>query len=231
MTPWLDTLARFFDLLGRSLSLSWSFRLPEALTILEGDPLAPWVVAAAAVLAGASLLAGESIILFVNRVPRSRFLLSLLFNGMAFAVELLVGALAVWAVGNFAFRLDAPFGLVVRAVMLSSAPLVLAFLTFIPYLGPIIARVLYVWWFLILFGAIRYSLAAGVWRAVLVGGVAWLLILIFNRTLGRPVAGLRDWVWERVIGTRPGYARALDLLDDTTGSPAEAVNRVDNLLE
>lgn len=231
MAEWLEILRRFFALLGQTLSLAWGFRLPEALARLEGDPLAPWVVAAAAVLAGASLLAGESVILFVNRVPRSRFLLSLLFNGAAFAGELLVGALAVWAVGNLAFRLDAPFGLVIRAVMLSSAPLVLAFLTFIPYLGTIIARVLYVWWFLILFGAIRYSLAAGAWRAALVGGVAWLLILIFNRTLGRPVAELRDWVWERVIGTRPGYARVFDLLDDNTGAPADAVNRVDNLLE
>jgi hypothetical protein len=231
MGEWLDTPARFFALLGQSLSLSWSFRLPEALALLEGDPLAPWVVAAAATLAGASLLAGESIILFVNRVPRTRFLLSLLFNGAAFAVELLVGAVAVWGAGNILFRLDAAFGTVVRAVLLSSAPLVLAFLTFIPYLGTMIARVLYVWWFLILFGAIRHSLGAGTGRAVLVGGVAWLLILIFNRTLGRPVASLRDWVWERVIGSRPGYAQPTDLLDDRTGAPADAVNRIDNLLE
>lgn len=231
MAEWLDILSRFFALLGQALSLAWRFRLPDALSLLEGEPLAPWVVAASAVLAGASLLAGESIILFVNRVPRSRFLLSLLFNGMAFAIELLVGALVVWAVGNAVFRLEAPFGLIIRAVLLSSAPLVLAFLTFIPYLGTIIARVLYVWWFLILFGAIRFSLGAGIWRAVLVGGIAWLVILIFNRTLGRPVASLRDWVWERVIGTRPGYAQPFDLLNDATGAPADAVNRVDNLLE
>jgi hypothetical protein len=231
VAAWLETLARFLGLLGESLRLSWSFRLPDALSLLEGDPLAPWVVSAAAVLAGASLLAGESVILFVVRVPRSRFLLSLLFNGAAFAVELTVGALVVWAVGNTLFQLDAAFGLVLRAVMLSSAPLVLAFLTFLPYLGVIIARVLYVWWFLILFGAVRYSLGAGMWRAVLVGGLAWLIILIFNRTLGRPVAGLRDRVWERVIGTRPAYARAMDLLDDTTGSPADAVNRVNELME
>jgi hypothetical protein len=39
------------------------------------------------------------------------------------------------------------------------------------------------------------------------------------------------WVWERTIGAQTGFARARNLLDNTAGSPAEAVNRVDNLLE
>ncbi len=227
----LQMLRHFLYLLAQTIGSAWSFRLAETLTMLSGEPLAPWIVAAVPVLAGASLLAGESIILFVNRVRRSRFLLSLLFNGVAFGIEMLIGALVIWGLGALLFTFDTPFIDVIRAVVLSSAPFVLAFLTFIPYLGTFIARVLYVWWFLILFRAVRVAFDVEILAAILCVGLAWLVILIFNRTLGRPVAGLRDRVWERVIGTRPGYVHASDLLDDATGAPAEATARIDNLLE
>lgn len=61
---------------------------PKVLDIVEQMPESGWVVAGIVFLAGASTLLGESAVLFINRVRRGRFVISLITNGLVFSDQL-----------------------------------------------------------------------------------------------------------------------------------------------
>ncbi len=94
-------------------------------------------------LAGVSMFLGQSVILFVNRVRRGRFVFSLLTNGVVFLVSYLIWGLAIAFIGWLMFDVDAKELVIVAALIgISTAPLVFGFLILIPYTGPAIGKLL-----------------------------------------------------------------------------------------
>lgn len=159
------------------------------------------VVVAIAILGGASLLLGQSVILFVNRVSPGRFVLSLLMNGVIFALSLAVWAFAIWLTGRVLFPNDIPFLTVFRLVGLGAAPYVFGFLVLLPYAGNFIGRVLSVWSFLVVLAGLTVLAGGNFWAALVCTAIGWLLITVMSATIGRPIIAARNKAWQKVVGS------------------------------
>ena len=140
--------------------------------------------------------------LFVNRVRRSRFIISLITNGIVFLISYFVWGLTVLIVARLLFSVETPTSQFVRMVGLSTAPLVFGFLVLIPWMGPFIGRLLNVWSLIILIVIIEYEFKIGFWPAVLCVGLGWLASLALSNTIGRPVVALRNKVFQMVSGSK-----------------------------
>lgn len=184
---------------------------PDVVQIADTYPHATWIAFGVVMLAGISLLVGQSVILFLNQVRPGRFVLSLVINGLLLVAGWIVWSAAVWGIGHWIFVAEPRFALILRLVALSYAPLVYGFLILMPYLGPFVQRLLYVWSFLIALRAVEYTYNVGFWAALLCVGLGWLVLLLITATVGRPVVAVRNWVWHRLVGTPMG-ASATELL-------------------
>ena len=190
----------FFLLLGGILD---ALRLnPQVLEIVEQYPQSSWVIGGIVFLAGASTLLGESAVLFINRVRRSRFVISLITNGIVFLISYAVWGLTIYVIGRILFAANPPVGDFVRMVGLSTAPLVFGFFVLIPWMGPFIAKLLSVWSLVILIVIIEYEFKIGFWPAVLCVGLGWIASLALTNTIGRPVVALRNKVFQMVSGSK-----------------------------
>lgn len=207
--------------LGVTQSMALNPRVAE---VVEQSPEVQWVVLTIAILGGAGLLLGQSVILFVNRVRPTRFILSLLLNGVVFTISLLVWGVAIWAIGSYVFPADPSLGLVLRLIGLSAAPYIFGFLVLIPYLGEFIYRVLSIWSTVIAAGATAYSFRVGWWPAFFVVGAGWFLVWALSNTVGRPVLAARNKAWQAAAGTRLD-ASVADILTQFATQPRDGDQR------
>jgi hypothetical protein len=206
----------FFLLLAAILD---ALRLdPRVLEAIEQYPQqASWIVGGIVFLAGVSTLLGESAVLFINRVRRGRFIISLIANGIVFLISYAVWGVTVYLIGRILFAANPPIGDFVRMVGLSTAPLVFGFFILIPWMGPFIAKVLNIWSMVILIVIVEYEFKIGFWPAVLCVGLGWLASLALSNTIGRPVVALRNKVFQMVTGSKLD-STAEDLLLRFSGS-------------
>ncbi|MCG8346585.1 MAG: hypothetical protein MI924_02240 [Chloroflexales bacterium] len=200
MFEFFEALAAFAGRLWQTILLALQLD-PALYQTVENSPQSTYLIFAVVMLAGASQLLGQSVALFVNRVSPSRFVASLILNGILFAVSLVIWAITIWLIGTFIFASETSLGKVIRIVCLGSAPLVFGFLILIPYLGTFISRVLSVWSFLIVLRGVGFSFQIGVIGSLICVGLGWLLILFLSDTIGRPVIFLRDRIWRRITGS------------------------------
>jgi hypothetical protein len=201
MESFFHELVRYFAYLWGGIT--HALRLdPGVFEFVEQFPQSAWVVAGIVFLAGASTLLGQSAVLFINRVRKSRFVISLITNGLIFIISYIVWGLTVWIVGRILFQTDPPWGQFVRVVGLSTAPLVFGFLVLIPWMGPFVGKVLNVWSMLILIVIVEQQFKIGFWGAVTCVVLGWLASLAFTNTIGRPIVALRNKVFQRVSGSK-----------------------------
>lgn len=175
-----------------------------------------------ALLAGISTLIGNSVVLFINRVRGWRFAVTLLLNGIAMVLLYIVQALVIalvapWVVG------DAGPGLwiVVRSVMLSSAPLVFGFLVLIPYLGPAIGRVLQAWSMVALWVVVAVAFNTDLGHALVITVIGWGVMQLASWGLSRPMKWITDKIWQLISG-RPSMLSGNDLLSGDFFIPLDA---------
>ena len=145
---------------------------------------------------------GQSVILFVNRVRRGRFVFSLLTNGLVFVFSYLIWGVAVAFLSWIMFSVTAADLVIVAALVgLSTAPLVFGFLILMPYLGPAVGKVLSVWSMLIMTSIVEVAFDANFVEAAICVGLSWLFMLLMENTIGRPVVKLRNYVYRKVSGS------------------------------
>jgi len=198
--------AFLFTGIGHALRLD-----PEVFRVVEEYPQSGWVVLGIVLLAGASMLLGQSAVLVINGVRGGRFALSLMVNGILYAVSFVVWGGIIALVGAILFKVDVSLWTLVRVIGLSTAPLVFGFLIMAPYIGPLIGKVLNLWSFLILLTIVAFEFRVGFWGAVITVGLGWFISLALSNTIGRPVVRLRNKVWQKVTGS-PMEATAQDIL-------------------
>ncbi len=189
-----------FMLIVATLNALWLN--PEVMEVVNRAPESGWVVWGIVFLAGASTLLGESAVLFINRVPRGRFVISLITNGIVFLISYAVWGLTIYVIGRILFEVNPLPSDFVRMVGLSTAPLVFGFFILIPWMGPFIAKLLNVWSLIILIGIVEFEFEIGLWPAVLCVVLGWLVSLGLTNTIGRPVVALRNKVFQLVSGSK-----------------------------
>lgn len=174
---------------------------PRLFEVVLRNPSANSVVLGIVFLAGASTLLGQSVVLFVNRVRRGRFVFSLALNGAIYIISYLVWGATIALVGRFLFNDPPSFAAVIRMVGLSTAPLIFGFFILIPWMGPFIGRVLNIWSFLILINVVEYGFQVSLFYALVCVGLGWLFMMLLNSFIGRPVVALRNRLWHTVMGS------------------------------
>ncbi len=209
----LDYFNIFWTIVRQSMFLN-----PNIAQQAETYPNAFWYILSVAIVAGISLLIGQSVILFVNQVKPSRFLLSLFTNGLTFAISLIVWAVTIFIAGNLMFEARPMFINVLKIVMLSAAPFVFGFLILMPYAGQFVYRLLSAWSFVIAMGAVRFSYGASWVGALFAVGLGWLLSYLITITIGKPIIAIRNRLAQTLLGT-PLDATSKDILDAVMADP------------
>src|SRR2546423_1605227 len=157
-TIW-QCISSFFGLVGGALRLD-----PDVFRAVQTSPGANLLTLLILILAGVSVSLGQSVILFANKVTPRRFLMSLLLNGVLFAVGVLIWAAILLLVGRIVFRVQLPFDQMGREVSLAYAPLLLGFFVLLPYAGSFLKHAFEIWSFLaILVAALSPFESLGWW--------------------------------------------------------------------
>ena len=121
----------------------------NALMSSLAQPYASWIAVCVALLAGISRLVGDSVALFINHVSPHRVGMALLGSGVTFVLELALWAVSIWLIATAFFGVDKSLSVALMVVALASAPWLLGFLVFVPYLGELVRWVLRIWSWLI----------------------------------------------------------------------------------
>jgi hypothetical protein len=138
-------------------------------------------------LAGISLGIGNGVVLFLNRVPRLRFVLSLALTGAIHLVGALVTTATALTVADLVAGRDLDFVPTLAVIALAQAPLLLGFLTLAPYFGELLERFLDVWVLtLVLFG-LHQGLGMTIAGAALLALLGWASTRVLTYVLGRPM--------------------------------------------
>ena len=153
-------------------------------------------------LGGLSSALGESVVLFINRVRPVRFVLSLVISAVLFLFSFTFLALSIYLVARFAFGAGEPFILVARVAALAYAPLLFAFLEFLPVLGLPIGMALRIWSLLAAFVGVSELLGLTPLRALASVAIGYLLLLTLERTVGRPIIAFSRWLRRRAAGVK-----------------------------
>jgi hypothetical protein len=165
-------------------------------------PLSFWVSVAIAMLAGASTLLGNSVVLFLNRVRGTRFVVSLLLNGLSMVGLYIAQAAVIAGVGYLVTGERLTLVLAAKAVMLATAPMIFGFFSLMPYLGPGVARLLQAWGLVALWVIVGVLYGVNRWTALLITGAGWAIMQGASWLLARPLTKVANAIWYRISGHR-----------------------------
>jgi hypothetical protein len=210
MLNFIQDILTYFDYLFRVIHYALTLN-PDLYNTVATNPRSSWLVLGVVFLGGASVLLGQSVVLFVNRVRRGRFLFSLALNGVMYIISYFVWGVTIAVVGHLLFEFNPGPWAIVRMVGLSTAPLIFGFFILIPWMGPFIGRILNVWGFLILVSVVEFGFQVGLIGALVTVGLGWLIMMLLNNVVGKPIVALRNKIWQKVAGTTLD-ASAQDLL-------------------
>lgn len=173
---------------------------PAVYEAVQLSPQGIYIALTVVALASISGASGQSVVLLVNRVRPRRFVLALGISTASQMVGFLLWSITVWLVSTHVFGATQEFAAVAAAVGLAYAPQLLAFFELVPFLGNAFAVLLSLWSMLAIVIAIRVGTGIEPWQAIVTSGLGWLLILLFRRSIGRPIYAFGHWVERRVAG-------------------------------
>ena len=188
-------LDQFWHLVRGALSLD-----PDIFADLATFAYGVWIALLVLLLAGLSEAIGQSIVLFVNRVKPFRFALSLVTSALIFAATYLFWVVSIWGVVEFLFAIDTSIPQLAMALALCYAPMMLEFLVALPYFGLPISVLLSIWTLLAIFVGLESSLGLTSWQAMVTAGLGWLVLQLGQRTIGRPLTVLAQWLQTQSAG-------------------------------
>jgi hypothetical protein len=186
---------RFWELVSGVLTFN-----PEIYQLTERLSLGDRAILLIVLLAGLSQAIGQGIVLFGNRVRPFRFVLSLVIAAVLFVFGFVFWALSTWIASRILFGKTTSLVAVWHTLGLSYAPQMLSFLIALPYLGVPIGVVLSVWSFLAFLTGLQIALGVDVWPAFWCSALGWIVFEILQRTVGRPVSAIGQWLANRAAG-------------------------------
>ncbi len=190
-------LPELWSLLGGVLALQGHV-YREALSFEGAIPAAIAIVLAA----GLSEAFGQSIVLFANRVKPARFIFSLFVDALLFAFGYVFLVLSTWLV----CRLPGAPHLSLRdfalVLAMSYAPVLFAFLSALPYLGSAVINGLRVWHLLAMVVGVAAAGGIDVFASATYVWLGWLVMMLVQRSFGKPIVALGSKVLDAVAGVR-----------------------------
>lgn len=192
--------------LGGLLSTLWQLAWgamtfdPAAFYAVLEHPQGTLFALAVLLIGGLSYFFGQSAVLFANRIPPRRFLLSLLAGAAALAVTVFFWSGSLWVVVSLLLGAGVDLGKVVAIVALSFAPYWLGVLILFPYLGSLFSKVLRGWVALLLLMAVAVIFDLSFWQALLGCALGWGVFELLNRVPLLNLDRLEAWLWREGAG-------------------------------
>jgi hypothetical protein len=175
---------------------------PESFRVIVDLPNANQIAIQVLLLVGLSQGIGQGIILFINRVKPVRFLLSLGLGAILFIFSYGFWIWSTFFVSRILFQQSLDFREVYHTVALATAPQLLSFLIALPYFGVPIQIVLSLWALLVFVQGFSISTGFGLWQSFTCGILGWVFLQILQRTIGRPIGALGNWLSNKTAGTQ-----------------------------
>jgi len=190
------TLNSFFSLVGGFLSFD-----KEAYRACVNQEGGVAVALAILIISGISLGFGQSVVLFVNRVRRRRFVISLLLSGLVFLAGVLAWTGSVWLLSRLITRTSIEYMTIFTGAAISMSPLLFGFFVLLPYLGNFIYQILRIWALLIYLVVIDTITGIGFWWALGLSLLGWILLELIIRLPALRFDRIRSWYWRLTTGT------------------------------
>lgn len=147
-------------------------------------------------LAGLSEAYGtRAVTLFLNRLGRRPFFLSLVITSALFVLGAVLWAFSIREIGAFFFNTKQGLSVALQAVGIAYIPLLFAFLAFVPYVGPAILVVLQGMSLVLATMSISHGFAVAVWEAAIIAVGGWL----FLQGLRLLTAGPTTWISRKLL--------------------------------
>lgn len=191
---------------------------PHLFTRVDDAPMTlMWPGLGVALLAAVSTMLGHIAILLLNRIRGWRLLTSLLLSAASLAVLHVIQAAITWGVASL-FLGPMPLLPLIVVGLVSTAPLVLNFVTALPHLGLLIGRVLEGWSFLILVVGVSNAFQLSLLWSLVFTLTGWVVMQVSSRLAQRPLNWLTSRLWSLATG-RPTMVTARDILAGTPIMP------------
>jgi Yip1 domain len=149
--------------------------------------------------AGLSSQLGHSVVLIANRVTPPRFIMSLAVGSAFYLFNVLVWSLSIWLLGRLFFK-DVGYWNILNVVGLAQAPHLFGFFILLPFFGVPVGWLLSLYSLLALLVGIQSVFELPLWLALIPSGLGWLVLQVFQRTIGQPLTTLAHRVRTRVAG-------------------------------
>ena len=188
-------LSQFREIIRQAMRLN-----PAVYAVIQVSPQGIYIALLVVSLASISGALGQSIVLFINRVRPRRFILALGISAANQMLGFVLWAVIVWLVSTYIFGATQAFVAVAAAVGLAYAPQLLAFFELVPFFGNPFAVLLSLWSMLAIVVAVHVGTGLDLWQSVVTSGLGWLLILLWRRSIGRPVYALGAWIERQAAG-------------------------------
>lgn len=203
----LDRLKTMETAFEQFWSLVWGVLTlnPEVYNQIHTLPQGNIIALSIVIAAGLSEAIGQCVVLFINRVKPLRFFLSLGIAAVLFAFSYLFWATSVWLVSHFFYGTqltELQLITVLRTLGLNYAPLLFGFLMGLPYFGIPIFVLLSLWILLAEIVGWQAITNLGTWEVFVCVGLGWVVFQILQRTVGRPIVILGQWIQNKVAGTQ-----------------------------
>lgn len=157
-------------------------------------------------LAGLSETYGtRAVVLFLNRVGRRPFFITLLLTAATYVVGGFIWAFTIDLAGAAVLDISGKLPVMVQAVAIGYIPLLFAFLAVIPYLGPAILHLLQGLSFIFTTAAVSVGFGASFRDAVLCTIVGWLVFQLLRWFTAGPTTAISRWVVRLVTGREVNY--------------------------
>jgi len=192
----LTTLPSFGRIVRLALAMD-----PGIYTLAQGARNGILVALLIMLLAATSEAVGQSVVLLLNRVRPWRFLLAVALSVASNVIGYLLWSLVIWLSVWLVFGVDIAFVAALIVVGLAYAPQLFAFFGMTPYFGNFFALVLTLWTMAAIIMAIQSGMGLSIWQAAITGGISWLVIQVWRRSLGRPIYALGRWMTRGAAGT------------------------------
>lgn len=165
-------------------------------------------------LAGLSEAYGtRAVTLFLNRVGRRPFFISLVITSSVFVLGAAIWAFTIRELLVILYAVPYPLGVAMQAVAIGYVPLLFAFLAFVPYIGPALLVILQGLSLLLATLSIHVAFNIGLWEATVVTLGGWLALQLLRLLTAGPTTALSRWIL-RVISGRKVHYRLRDIVPD-----------------
>ncbi|NES92855.1 MAG: peptidase, partial [Okeania sp. SIO2B9] len=174
---------------------------PEVYNQINSLPQGIQVALTVVLIAGLAQAIAQCVVLFINKVKRLRFVLSLGISAIIFVFSFGFWAISLWLVSHLIFNINLELLTVIRTLGLSYAPQMLSFLIGLPYFGIPISVLLTLWSLLAEIRAIQEITQLNIWAAFACNILGWNVHQVSQRTIGRPITAFGRWLLNLAAGT------------------------------